>query len=105
MKRHNLRRHHGHAAMAAGRVKWHTFAGGTGAHHGSSYAAYGLWGEYHISPPQHRGGNYRLKWANTHGMPAPHGGLWHDLGSFRSPNNAKKAAADHIKLLKSTAVG
>jgi hypothetical protein len=76
-------------------LKWNTFAGGTGAHHGSSYSARGAFGEYHIWPPSTRFGSYSLQWANNTGRRAAHGGLWHDLGRFRSPNAAKKAAREH----------
>lgn len=77
------------------KIQWQTYAGGTGAHHGNSYAAQGEFGEYHIWPPRRRFGLYTLTWANTKGRPAPHGGLWHDLGSFSSPQEAKRAAKDH----------
>ena len=76
-------------------LKWNTFGGGTGAHHGNSYSARGECGEYHVDPPSTRDGGYRLAWANTMGKAAPHGGLWHELGTFRSPAAAKGAAADH----------
>jgi hypothetical protein len=76
-------------------LKWHTSAGGTGAHHGRTYSARGAFGEYHIWPPSTRFGSYSLQWANTTGRRAAHGGLWHDLGRFRSPNAAKKAAREH----------
>jgi hypothetical protein len=48
-----------------------------------------------VDPPSRRGGNWSLKWANTTGRKAPHGGLWHDLGGFRSANEAKAYAAEH----------
>jgi hypothetical protein len=97
-----LRRRYGHTAMAA-KLTWHQYAGGTSAHHGHSYSAYGLFGEFHIWPPSSRGGSYSLRWANTNGMPAAHGGLWHDLGKFRSPAAAKSAAKEYVKMLQSTA--
>jgi hypothetical protein len=77
------------------KLDWHIYSGGTGAHHGHSYDTRGDYGEYHIWPPSTRYGSYHLKWANTTGRVAPHGGLWHDLGSYRSPQAAKKAAKDH----------
>lgn len=81
--------------MKRTKMTWHTSAGGTGAHHGNGYSARGDFGEYHIWPPGSRFGSYSLKWANTTGRPAAHGGLWHNLGSFRSPNEAKRAAKEH----------
>lgn len=77
------------------KIQWQTYAGGTSAHRGNSYDARGEFGEYHIWPPQSRFGSYTLKWANTKGKKAPHGGLWHELGSFRSPLEAKRAAKEH----------
>jgi hypothetical protein len=76
-------------------IHWNTFAGGTSAHHGSSYGSKGEYGDYTIDPPQRRGGSYHLMWANTTNREAPHGGLWHDLGHYRSPQAAKKAAKEH----------
>lgn len=76
---------------------WHTYAGGTSAHHGYSYDNTGPWGHYTIDPPRlgSRFRGYRLMWANTKGAPAPHSGLWHELGRFRSPQAAKGAAKRH----------
>ena len=90
--------------MAKHRLAWQTFAGGTSAHHGYSYAAYDTVGEYHVWPPQRRGGSYALKWANTSRIPVDglivtHTGLWHDLGSYRSPGAAKGAAQRHAGML------
>lgn len=84
-------------------MTWHTYAGGTGAAAGKqSYDARGAFGEYHIWPPSalHPRAGYRLQWANTQRMKAPHGGLWHDLGSFRSPAAAKAAAKKHADALQ-----
>lgn len=83
------------------KMSWSTFAGGTGAHHGSSYSARGEFGEYHINPPSSRHGGYGLQWANTKSFEGHggHGGLWHDLGTFRSPAAAKKAAKEHASRL------
>ena len=77
------------------RNPWATYAGGTGAHHGHSYDIRGAAGEYHVWPPSTRRGGYSLMWANTRGLAAPHSGLWHDLGTFRSPQAAKSAAKRH----------
>lgn len=66
---------------------WQTFAGGTGAHHGSSYAMYlENRAMFDINPPQRRGGSYSLK---SFGVTAPH---WVHHGSFRSPQAAKAEA-------------
>lgn len=69
-------------------ANWQTFAGGTGAHHGNSYALY-LDGNrsFHIEPPHRRGSGYNLKSFN---VTAPH---WVDHGNFRSPQQAKAKAA------------
>jgi hypothetical protein len=77
------------------RLKWHQAAGGTGAHHGHSYTAHGDFGEYHIWPPTTRHGSYHLMWADTRSLESR--GLWHDLGRFRSPNEAKGAASAHAE--------
>lgn len=76
---------------------WATYAGGTGAHHGHSYDIRGEWGEYHVTPPQTRHGDYALMWADTKGLKG--GGLWHHLGRFRSPGMAKSAARKHAREL------
>lgn len=82
------------------KLAWNMFAGGTGAKEGKhSYSAVGDFGEYHINPPSVRGWGYSLKWANTQGMHAANGGLWHDLGKFASPNEAKRAASEHAAKL------
>ena len=86
------------------KFEWHTFAGGTGAFNPShnSYSTRGNYGEYHIDPPQRRGGAYSLKWANTRSASGHggHSGLWHDLGHFRSPAQAKSAAKKHADSLR-----
>jgi hypothetical protein len=75
---------------------WSMTAGGTGAHHGHGYThTTSEAGDYHVWPPSTRRGGYSLKWANIRGLAAPHTGLWHDLGTFRSPNAAKGAAKRH----------
>jgi hypothetical protein len=76
---------------------WNTLGGGTSAFNPNhnSHSTRGDFGEYHVDPPTRRGGNWSLKWANTTGRKAPHGGLWHDLGGFRSANEAKAHAAEH----------
>lgn len=56
-------------------------------------------GEYHIWAPSlsRPHGGYRLQFADTKGLLG--GGLWHDLGSFRSPQAAKAAASQHYDSL------
>ena len=83
-----------------GIAKWNMSAGGTSAaagKHGYSYRPDK--GEYHIWPHTTRYGRhagYVLKYAATGGPPrGSHGGLWHELGSFRSPAGAAKAAREH----------
>lgn len=80
--------------------KWNMSAGGTSAaagKHGYSFQV--PQGTYYISPYTTRLGRhagYLLKFAATGGRPrGSHGGLWHDLGSHRSPQTAAKAAAEH----------
>jgi hypothetical protein len=86
------------AAESSSGIKWHEAAGGTGAKRGThSYTAAGPWGEYHIWPPPPRRRGYHLQWANTQGQPAPHTGLWHNLGLYDSPNLAKAAAKKHAQ--------
>lgn len=66
---------------------WQTFAGGTSAHHGNSYAMYLENGAmFSIDPPQTKYGAYSLRSFN---VTAPH---WVDHGKFRSPQAAKSAA-------------
>ena len=83
------------------RLAWRTFAGGTGAREGAyGYAAVSPVGEYHINAPgfgRRRG--YVLWFVNSRGF--IHGvGLWTDLGSYRTPQNAKAAAQrfDHVMI-------
>ena len=87
--------------LVPGIAKWDMSAGGTGAapgKHGYSYRA-GIKGEYHIWPISTKYGRhagYKLDYAATGGQPrGSHGGLWHDLGTFRSPAAAAKAAREH----------
>jgi hypothetical protein len=87
-------------ALVPGIAKWTTSAGGTGAaegKHGYSFRA-GIKGEYHIWPFMRHGrhAGYSLKYAATGGQPRDgHSGLWHELGGFRSPAAAAKAAREH----------
>lgn len=77
-------------------MKWHVSAGGVGVSSDKhSYSAFGPWGEYHIWPQHPRG--YDLKWADTKSI-AGHG-LWHDLGVFASPNEAKGFAKEHASAM------
>lgn len=79
-----------------GAMKWHQSAGGVGVSADKhSYSAFGPWGEYHIWPKHPRG--YDLKWADTKSI-AGHG-LWHDLGVFASPNEAKGFAKEHASAM------
>jgi len=74
----------------ARRNPWSMSAGGTGAHHGHGYSIRGDYGEFHVWAPTRKYGGYRLYFADTHGLLG--GGLWRDMGSFRSPQAAKSAA-------------
>lgn len=90
----------GDAARFGSGLKWRTFAGGTGAAEGKhGHATYTEHGEYHISPFTTKSGahaGYSLKFAHTKGTgKGLSGGLWHDLGTHRSPNEAKSAAVAH----------
>src|SRR4051812_35454918 len=86
------------------KMEWATYGGGTAALPGkNSYDTKGWYGEFHVWPPSRDPGNgrlspdYKLQWANTTGMPAPRPGLWHDLGKFRSPASAQKAAREYVE--------
>jgi hypothetical protein len=83
---------------------WHQTAPGTSAlkpdkTHG--YTAHGWFGEYHISAPTQNNRGYLVMWANTTGRnfgpKGAYGGLWHEVGIYRSPNEAKAAAIAHAK--------
>ena len=84
-----------------GVAKWSMTAGGTGAardKHGYTFTV--PEGTYRIWPfttkfGRHAG--YALKFsAEGGGRPrGSHGGLWHDLGTHRSPQSAASAAAKH----------
>ena len=95
--------HASHATMKSavpGIAKWNTYAGGTGAAEGKhSYDLFVPEGQYTISPYTRSGGRhagYLLKFAATGSRPrGTHGGLWHDLGSHRSPQAAASAATKH----------
>ena len=80
-------------------MKWSMFAGGTGAASGKhGYDTRGTFGEYNIQPICSRHGlhlGYRLHFLNTKGK--LRGGLWQELGIFRSPNEAKGAAKKHYQ--------
>ena len=82
---------------------WHETAPGTGAARSDThgYTAHGWFGEYHIFAPSSKNGGYRVMWANTTGRnfgdKGVHGGLWHEVGEYRSPNEAKAAAVAHAK--------
>jgi len=75
-------------------------AGGTSAAKGKyGYTFTVPQGAYHIMPfttkfGRHAG--YMLKFTATGGRPrGSHGGLWHDLGTHRSPQIAASTAATH----------
>src|SRR6185312_15720030 len=93
-------------AKPAIKLDWHTYAGGTSAREGThSYDAKGWFGEFHVWPPQlpaqgerRRTRGYLVQWANSKGLVVTHtnAGLWHDVGVFKSPAIAKKAACDYL---------
>jgi hypothetical protein len=82
---------------------WHTFAGGTSAAAGKHSYQYPLTnrhgehvGDYHISPFTTKTGRhagYSLKFTDKEARLGK--GLWHDVGTFRSPQKAAKAALSH----------
>jgi len=90
--------------------QWNTFAGGAGAEEGRySYSCETRHGEYHIIPVRSRGGRhigYDLRFAATKFAPVTkfgntwtrHSGLWHELGAFKTPAMAVKAARDFEKV-------
>ena len=84
------------------KMKWATYAGGTFAAAGKyAYDTHLPFGEYHISAVSFSNGRhkgYHLMFANTKGKLK--GGLWQDLGMFRSPNAAKGAAVKHYDSIK-----
>ena len=94
---------HAHATTkraVPGVAKWSMSAGGTSAAKGKyGYTFTVPEGAYHILPfttkfGRHAG--YLLKFSATGGRPrGSHGGLWHDLGTHRSPAAAASAAAKH----------
>lgn len=86
--------------------QWQKFAGGTGAAEGIySYAFDSSHGEYHVFPAHSRFGRhlgYDLRFAATKFQPVIDGtrrsGLWHELGRFKTPASAVKAARDFDRL-------
>lgn len=84
-----------------GVTKWSMTAGGTGAAHGKhGYTFTVPEGTYYIWPFTTKSGRhagYALKFsAEGGGRPrGSHGGLWHELGTHRSPAAAASAAATH----------
>lgn len=77
-------------------LKWNTYAGGTSALEGKhAYDARMPEGEFHIWPPEQRGGGYKLQ---AFGF----GESWRSHGIFRSPQAAKSAAEKLYLQLKDT---
>ena len=94
------RSHHATKRAIPGVTKWSMSAGGTSAAKGKyGYTFTVPEGAYHIWPfttkfGRHAG--YLLKFSATGGRPrGSHGGLWHELGTHRSPAAAASAAATH----------
>jgi hypothetical protein len=81
-----------------GLAAWPTYAGGTCAASGKhGYCFRTTFGTYHIDPyssPEGRHRGYLLAFSNELGK-VEQPGLWRQLGSFRSPHAAVKAARDH----------
>lgn len=81
-------------------LKWSMYAGGTSAAEGKhGYDATFPQGKYSIQPVstssgRHRG--YSTHFINDRG--ALVGGLWQNLGLFRSPNEAKRKCLEHYQL-------
>lgn len=81
-----------------GLAKWSMHAGGTGAapgKHGFTFPA--SFGTYHLDPHSTARGRhlgYLLAFSNELGK-VEQPGLWRELGSFRSPQTAIKAARQH----------
>jgi hypothetical protein len=87
-------------AIVPGIRKWNMTAGGLSAAEGKhGYGFVVPQGTYHIWPftTKHgRHAGYRLRFAATGGQPrGGHSGLWHDLGTFSSPQQAATAARKH----------
>ena len=85
--------------MSVTKLKWSVHAGGTFAAEGKyGYTAHPIIGSYHIDPVSYESGKhkgYHLRFTNDKGVLL--GGLWQDLGMFRSPNEAKGKAVAHYK--------
>lgn len=74
------------------KLNWTTFHGDGKRY---SYAARFDGGQYTIDPKPKRG--YYVQVANQGGlMNMPHSGLWHEIGSFSSPQLAKSEAQKHF---------
>lgn len=101
---HDGTRRRSHATakrVVPGVAKWSMTAGGSGAAEGKhGYTLTVPEGTYRISPfttkfGRHAGYTLRFS-AEGGGRPrGSHGGLWHDLGTHRSPQSAASAAAKH----------
>ena len=86
--------------LIPGITKWDMFGGGTFAAEGKhSYSFIVPEGKYYVSPfttGRGRHAGYYLKFAAQFKRPKDgHGGLWHDLGVYRSPQAAASAAKTH----------
>jgi hypothetical protein len=84
--------------MTAIRLAWNTYAGGSAVKpdkHG--YDVHTDFGQFTIDPSS-RGCGYVARWANTSGksFKGQHSGLWHELGIYRSPGEAKTAVKRFI---------
>jgi hypothetical protein len=81
-----------------GLAAWSMYAGGTAAAPGKhGYSLRTSFGTYHIDPYSTREGRHRgylLAFTNELGK-VEQPGLWRQIGSFRSPQAAVKAAREH----------
>lgn len=91
-----------HAEIASALIpsigEWHMHAGGTGSPDKHGYTLHPPEGSYYIDPVSNQHGRhigYVCRFAATGGKGAGanrHSGLWHDIGMFKTPASAVKAA-------------
>lgn len=84
--------------VVPGIASWNMYAGGTASPGKASYSINLPEGEYHVDPSADARGRhlgYRLRLAARERPRDGHGGLWHDLGTYRSPAKAASAARAH----------